>query len=375
MHLTVERPALAAALKLATTAAGKIGAASISLRATPGRLTVAAQGWDRAIDATIPADVHTAGTVAVPGHLIAEWAASDRAAEIEVSTNEALAKLRGSRELSVKTLPDALEESLHPADGPSATLPREEFVDVLRRLAGCVSDDPFLPKFQAVELAFGGGRLVAYATHRYVVGRVILAIDGHDEFTVTPPHAALLAATSGLEGDEITLTADGGTLWLSDADQATHVRLSTLEDPAWVRLDHILAVEESHTLTTILTSADLRREVVSVTKLDRLAGARTPQIHLTAQENVGLWVESDQGKDELAGLSTGAVLAYEGDEIDGILNPAYLLAALDVVKAETVRVRHRLPVGVSQLKPLSLTDPAASPRLVAQACVMPIRKP
>ena len=57
----------------------------------------------------------------------------------------------------------------------------------------------------------------------------------------------------------------------------------------------------------------LRREVVSVTKLDRLAGARTPQIHLTAQENVGLWVESDQGKDELAGLSTGAVLAYEGD--------------------------------------------------------------
>ena len=42
---------------------------------------------------------------------------------------------------------------------------------------------------------------------------------------------------------------------------------------------------------------------------------------------------------------------------------------------ETVcTVRHRLPAGVSQLKPLSLTDPAASPHLVAQACVMPIRK-
>ena len=42
--------------------------------------------------------------------------------------------------------------------------------------------------------------------------------------------------------------------------------------------------------------------------------------------------------------------------------------------ARTEVVRHRLPAGVSQLKPLSLTDPAASPHLVAQACVMPIRK-
>lgn len=378
MHLTVERPALTAALKLATTAAGRIGAAFVTLRATPDCLTVAAQGWDRAIDATIPADVQTAGTIAVPGHLVAEWAAADRAPLIDIGLeplDDTRVRFHGSRVLVVKAHIDALEESLHPADGPSVTLPREEFVDVLRRLAGCVDDDPVRPKFTAVHLVFGGGRLVATATNRYVVGRVTLAVEGDAEFAATPPHAVLLAVASGLEGEEITLTADGGTLWLSDADQATHVRLATIDDPAWIPVDHVLAVEESHTLTTTLTSADLRREVVSVTKLDRLAGASTPVIRLTAQEDVGLWVESDQGVDELSGVSTGAVLPYEGDEVDAILNPAFLLAGLDVVKADAVRIRHRAPVGVSRLKPLSLTDSAATPRLVALACVMPIRKP
>ena len=101
--------------------------------------------------------------------------------------------------------------------------------------------------------------------------------------------------------------------------------------------------------------------------LDRLAHMRE------ARDNARTEVERLTGQIEAA---KRIGLAHLGRPWANVLNDV-LRAVLrtPIITAHCgERWRGLRPAGVSQLKPLSLTDPAASPPLVAQACVMPIRK-
>ena len=157
------RPAVPvlAGLLLEATALGTDGADA-------DRLTLSGFDYETATRVGLPADVGEAGTVLVPGKLLADISKSLPAAPVELATEDNRLVVRcGPARFALTLLPRDDYPELPPAPPVSGTVAAGTFAEAVAQVAVAAGRDDMLPVLTGIQVEITGDRLRLMATDRY----------------------------------------------------------------------------------------------------------------------------------------------------------------------------------------------------------------
>jgi DNA polymerase-3 subunit beta len=315
-----------------------------------GAQAVRLSGFDYEVSAqaALEVTVAEAGSVLVPGRLLAEITRSLPPSPIDLATDGARLVLTcGSSRFTLPTLP--LEEYPTLPDMPavSGSVGSDAFAAAVGAVAVAAGRDDALPVLTGIRIEIDGEQVTLAATDRYRLAVRTLRwqpVEPAMQATALVPARTLAEAAKSLTaGAEVSIALAGvgtgeGLIGLSGADRSTTSRLLDGEFPKYRSL-----LPETSSATALVQCAALTDAVRRVA----LVASRTSPIRLSFSSD-GLELEAG-GVDE-AEAKESLPADFDGEPLTIAFNATYLLDGLSSLDSDEARMAFTGPT-----KPAVLT--------------------
>jgi DNA polymerase-3 subunit beta len=300
-----------------------------------GALRLSGFDYEVSAEAELDVMVAEAGSVLVPGRLLADITRSLPGQPVEIATEGTRVQVTcGSARFTLPTLP--LDEYPTLPDMPevAGTLGSDAFAAAVTSVAVAAGRDDTLPVLTGVRIEIDGEDVTLAATDRYRLAVRTLRWQPADpslQATALVPARTLAEAAKSLTaGAEVTLAlASGGTgegmFGLSGATRRTTTRLLDGEFPKYRSLLPDTAAATASIDTDALAEAVRRVSLVAT---------RTSPVRLSFSSD-GLVLEA--GGLEEAEAAESLPASFEGEPLTIAFNPAYLLDGLGAIDSDEAR--------------------------------------
>jgi DNA polymerase-3 subunit beta len=319
---------------------------------TSGALRLSGFDYEVSAEAELDVTVAEAGSVLVPGRLLADITRSLPGQPVEISTDGSRVQVScGSARFTLPTLP--LDEYPTLPDMPevAGTLGSDAFAAAITSVAVAAGRDDTLPVLTGIRIEIDGEDVTLAATDRYRLAVRTLRwqpVDPSLQATALVPARTLAEAAKALtSGAEVTLALAAGTsgegmFGLTGATRRTTTRLLDGEFPKYRSLLPDTAAATASVDTDALTEAVRRVSLVA---------SRTSPVRLSFSAD-GLVLEAG-GLDE-AEAAESLPASFDGEPLTIAFNPAYLLDGLGAIDSDEARLSF-----TAATKPAVLTGKAS----------------
>jgi DNA polymerase III subunit beta len=315
---------------------------------TAGGLSLAGFDYEVSAQAELDVTVAEAGSVLVPGRLLAEITRSLPGQPIDLSTDGSRLVLTcGSARFQLPTLPLDEYPTLPEMPEVSGTVGSDAFAAAVSSVAVAAGRDDALPVLTGVRVEIDGEKVTLAATDRYRLAVRTLRWSPTDpslQATALVPARTLADAAKSLTtGAEVTLALAGagsgdGMLGLAGGTRRATTRLLDGEFPKYRSL-----LPDSSSAVATVEAAALTEAVRRVA----LVASRTSPIRLAFSAD-GLTLEAGGLDDAEAAESLPA--KFEGDALTIAFNATYLLDGLGSLDSDDAQLSFTAPT-----KPAVLT--------------------
>jgi DNA polymerase III subunit beta len=315
---------------------------------TAGGLELAGFDYEVSAQAQLDVTVAEAGSVLVPGRLLAEITRSLPGQPIDLSTDGSRLVLTcGSARFQLPTLPLDEYPTLPEMPEVSGTVGSDAFAAAVSSVAVAAGRDDALPVLTGVRVEIDGEKVTLAATDRYRLAVRTLRWSPTDpslQATALVPARTLADAAKSLTaGAEVTLALAGagsgdGMLGLAGGTRRATTRLLDGEFPKYRSL-----LPDSSSAVATVEAAALTEAVRRVA----LVASRTSPIRLAFSAD-GLTLEAGGLDDAEAAESLPA--KFEGDALTIAFNATYLLDGLGSLDSDDAQLSFTAPT-----KPAVLT--------------------
>jgi DNA polymerase-3 subunit beta len=315
---------------------------------TDGGLSLAGFDYEVSAQAQLDVTVAEAGSILVPGRLLAEITRSLPGQPIDLSTDGSRLVLTcGSARFQLPTLPLDEYPTLPEMPEVSGTVGSDAFAAAVSSVAVAAGRDDALPVLTGVRVEIDGEKVTLAATDRYRLAVRTLRWSPTDpslQATALVPARTLADAAKSLTtGAEVTLALAGagsgdGMLGLAGGTRRATTRLLDGEFPKY----RSLLPDSSSAVATVDTAA-----LAEAVRRVALVASRTSPIRLAFSAD-GLTVEAGGLDDAEAAESLPA--KFEGDALTIAFNATYLLDGLGSLDSDDAQLSFTAPT-----KPAVLT--------------------
>jgi DNA polymerase III subunit beta len=315
---------------------------------TDGGLGLAGFDYEVSAQAQLDVTVAEAGSVLVPGRLLAEITRSLPGQPIDLSTDGSRLVLTcGSSRFQLPTLPLDEYPTLPEMPEVSGTVGSDAFAAAVSSVAIAAGRDDALPVLTGVRVEIEGEKVTLAATDRYRLAVRTLRWSPTDpslQATALVPARTLADAAKSLTtGAEVTLALAGagsgeGMLGLAGGSRRATTRLLDGEFPKYRSL-----LPDSSSSVATIDAAALTEAVRRVA----LVASRTSPIRLSFSAD-GLTLEAGGLDDAEAAESLPA--DFDGDDLTIAFNATYLLDGLGSLDSDEAQLSFTAPT-----KPAVLT--------------------
>lgn len=315
---------------------------------TAGALRLSGFDYEVSAEAQLDVTVAEAGSVLVPGRLLADITRSLPGQPVDLATEGTRVQLTcGTARFTVPTLPLDEYPTLPTMPDVAGSLGSDAFAAAVTSVAVAAGRDDTLPVLTGVRVEIDGEEVTLAATDRYRLAVRRLRwkpVDPSLHATALVPARTLAEAAKALTaGAEVTLSlAGGGTgeglLGLTGAARRMTTRLLDGEFPKYRSL-----LPETSSASALVEAAAL----VDAVRRVSLVAARTSPVRLTFNSD-GLVLEAG-GLDE-AEAAEALPATFDGDPLTIAFNPSYLLDGLGAIDSDEARLAFTGPT-----KPAVLT--------------------
>jgi DNA polymerase-3 subunit beta len=326
-------------------------------------------GFDYEVSAQANLDVTVAeaGSVLIPGRLLAEITRSLPPQPIDLATDGSRVVLNcGSSRFTLPTLPLDEYPSLPEMPSVSGTVGSDAFAAAVAAVAVASGRDDALPVLTGIRVEIEGEQMTLAATDRYRLAVRTLRWQPEDpsmQATALVPARTLAEAAKSLTSGahlSIALSSTGageGLIGLAGGDRSTTSRLLDGEFPKY----RTLLPETSSAVATVDAAAltDAVRRVA-------LVASRTSPIRLSFSTD-GITLEAGGLDDAAATESLPA--EFEGEALTIAFNPTYLLDGLGSLDSDAAALSFTGPTKPAVLTGKADADGAADHRYL----LMPVR--
>lgn len=313
-----------------------------------GALRLSGFDYEVSAEAQLDVTVAEAGSVLVPGRLLADITRSLPGQPVDLATEGTRVQLTcGTARFTVPTLPLDEYPTLPTMPDVAGSLGSDAFAVAVASVAVAAGRDDTLPVLTGVRVEIDGEEVTLAATDRYRLAVRTLRwkpVNPSLQATALVPARTLAEAAKALTaGAEVTVSlAGGGTgeglLGLTGATRRMTTRLLDGEFPKYRSL-----LPETSSATALVDATALVEAVRRVS----LVAARTSPVRLTFKAD-GLVLEAG-GLDE-AEAAEGLPATFDGDPLTIAFNPSYLLDGLGAIDSDEARLAFTGPT-----KPAVLT--------------------
>jgi DNA polymerase-3 subunit beta len=303
---------------------------------TDGGLGLAGFDYEVSAQARLDVTVAEAGTVLVPGRLLAEITRSLPGQPIELSTDGSRLVLTcGSSRFQLPTLPLDEYPTLPEMPEVSGTVGSDAFAAAVSSVAIAAGRDDALPVLTGIRVEIEGEKVTLAATDRYRLAVRTLRWSPTDpslQATALVPARTLADAAKSLTtGAEVTLALAGtgsgeGMLGLAGGTRRATTRLLDGEFPKYRSL-----LPDTASAVATLDAAALTEAVRRVA----LVASRTSPIRLSFSAD-GLTLEAGGLDDAEAAESLPA--NFEGEDLTIAFNATYLLDGLGSLDSDEAQL-------------------------------------
>jgi DNA polymerase-3 subunit beta len=332
-----------------------------------GALRLSGFDYEVSAEAELDVMVAEAGSVLVPGRLLADITRSLPGQPVDLATDGSRVQLScGSARFTLPTLPLDEYPSLPAMPEVAGTLGSDAFAAAVTSVAVAAGRDDTLPVLTGVRVEIDGEDVTLAATDRYRLAVRTLRwkpVDPALQATALVPARTLAESAKSLTaGAEVTLalaaTGSGeGMLGLSGASRRTTTRLLDGEFPKYRSL-----LPDSAAATAAIDTAALTEAVRRVS----LVATRTSPVRLSFSAD-GVVLEAG-GLDE-AEAAESLPATFEGEPITIAFNPTYLLDGLGAIDSDEARLAFTGPTKPAVLTGKAGDDAAGDYRYL----LMPVR--
>jgi len=317
-----------------------------------GALKLSGFDYEVSAEAELDVTVAEAGSVLVPGRLLADITRSLPGQPVDIVTDGSRVQVScGSARFTLPTLP--LDEYPTLPDMPevAGTLGSDAFAAAVTSVAVAAGRDDTLPVLTGIRIEIDGEDVTLAATDRYRLAVRTLRWQPADpslQATALVPARTLAEAAKSLTaGAEVTLALAAGTsgegmFGLAGTTRRTTTRLLDGEFPKYRSL-----LPDSSAATASIDTDALTEAVRRVS----LVASRTSPVRLSFSAD-GLVLEAG-GLDE-AEAAESLPASFEGDPLTIAFNPAYLLDGLGAIDSDEARLSF-----TAATKPAVLTGKAS----------------
>ena len=303
---------------------------------TAGGLRLSGFDYEVSAEAELDVMVAEAGSVLVPGRLLADISRSLPGQPVELSTDGSRVQLScGTARFTLPTLPLDEYPSLPAMPEVAGRLGSDAFAAAVASVAVAAGRDDTLPVLTGIRIEIEGEDVTLAATDRYRLAVRTLRwqpVDPSLQATALVPARTLAEAAKSLTaGAEVTLAlaASGsgeGMFGLSGATRRTTTRLLDGEFPKYRSL-----LPDSAAATATVDTAALTEAVRRVS----LVATRTSPVRLSFSADA-LVLEAG-GLDE-AEAAESLPVTFEGEPLTIAFNPTYLLDGLTAIDSDEARL-------------------------------------
>jgi len=334
---------------------------------TSGALRLSGFDYEVSAEAELDVTVAEAGSVLVPGRLLADITRSLPGQPVEIATDGTRVQVTcGSARFTLPTLPLDEYPTLPDMPAVAGTLGSDAFAAAVTSVAIAAGRDDTLPVLTGVRIEIDGEDVTLAATDRYRLAVRTLRWQPADpslQATALVPARTLAEAAKSLTaGAEVTLAlAAGGTgegmFGLSGSTRRTTTRLLDGEFPKYRSL-----LPDSSAATASIDTNALTEAVRRVS----LVATRTSPVRLSFSAD-GLVLEA--GGLEEAEAAESLPASFEGEPLTIAFNPAYLLDGLGAIDSDEARLSFTAPTKPAVLTGKASEDGAGDYRYL----LMPVR--
>jgi DNA polymerase III subunit beta len=335
--------------------------------AADGALSLAGFDYEVSAHAELDVTVAEAGTVLVPGRLLAEITRSLPGQPIDLATDGARLVLTcGSSRFQLPTLPLDEYPTLPEMPEASGSVGSDAFAAAVSSVAVAAGRDDALPVLTGVRVEIDGDAVTLAATDRYRLAvrtlRWTPADPSLQATALVPARTLAEAARSLTTGAEVTLAlaapgSGDGMLGLSGGSRRATTRLLDGEFPKY----RSLLPETSTSVATVNTAA-----LAEAVRRVALVASRTSPVRLAFDAD-GLTLEAGGLDDATAAESLPA--GFDGEPLTIAFNATYLLDGLGSLDSDEAQLSFTAPTKPAVLTGKSGPDHESDHRYL----LMPVR--
>jgi DNA polymerase III subunit beta len=313
-----------------------------------GRLELSGFDYEVSAQAQLDVTVAEAGSILVPGRLLAEITRSLPPQPIDLATDGSRVVLScGSSRFTLPTLPLDEYPTLPSMPQVAGTIGSDAFAAAVAAVAIAAGRDDALPVLTGIRVEIDGEQVTLAATDRYRLAVRTMRwapVDVAMQATALVPARTLAESAKSLTaGAEVTLSLSSngpgeGLVGLSGANRSTTSRLLDGEFPKYRSL-----FPDAASATAIVDSSALTDAVRRVA----LVASRTSPIRLSfSADGVGL----EAGGVDEAEAQESLPASFEGEPLTIAFNATYLLDGLSSLDSDEAQLAFTGPT-----KPVVLT--------------------
>jgi DNA polymerase-3 subunit beta len=332
-----------------------------------GRLELSGFDYEVSAQAQLDATVAEAGSILVPGRLLAEITRSLSPQPIDIATDGSRVVLScGSSRFTLPTLPLDEYPTLPALPEVAGTLGSDAFAAAVSAVAIAAGRDDALPVLTGIRIEIDGEQVTLAATDRYRLAVRTLRwapVDPAMQATALVPARTIAEAAKSLTaGAEVTLSLSSsgpgeGLIGLSGSQRSTTSRLLDGEFPKYRSL-----FPDASSATAVVDSSALTDAVRRVA----LVASRTSPIRLSFSAD-GVALEAG-GVDE-AEAQESLPANFEGEPLTIAFNATYLLDGLGSLDSDEAQLAFTGPTKPAVLTGKSGADGGTDHRYL----LMPVR--
>jgi DNA polymerase-3 subunit beta len=333
---------------------------------TDGGLRLSGFDYEVSAEAELDVTVAEAGSILVPGRLLADITRSLPDQPVDIATDGTRVQLTcGTARFTLPTLPLDEYPTLPDLPEVAGTLGSDAFAAAVSSVAVAAGKDDTLPVLTGIRVEIDGEDVTLAATDRYRLAVRTLRwqpLDPALQATALVPARTLAEAAKSLtSGAQVTLAlAAGGTgegmFGLSGAARRTTTRLLDGEFPKYRSL-----LPDSAAATASVETSQLIEAVRRVS----LVATRTSPVRLSFSAD-GVVLEAG-GLDE-AEAAESLPASFDGEPLTIAFNPTYLLDGLGAIDSDTAHLAF-----TASTKPAVLTGKPSEEAGDYRYLLMPVR--
>ncbi|HEV3379599.1 MAG TPA: DNA polymerase III subunit beta [Trebonia sp.] len=310
-------------------------------------LTLSTFDYEVSAQGSIAVTADEAGTVLVPGRMLAEIVRSLPARPVDLSTDGTRMTVKcGSATFTLTMLPAEEYPTLPAMPEVTGTIGADTFAGAISQVAIAAGRDDTLPALTGIRVEINDDALTLIATDRYRLAirelRWNPVVSGLNTAVLIPARVLGDTARSLTGGAEVSValaTAEGnpgeGIIGFEGGEKGAIRRTTTrLLSGEYPRIQQLLPTEYS--AVAELPAAPFAEAVKRV----KLVAERNTPVRLTFNSSEVL-LEAGAGEDAQASEAIGA--SYDGDEMQIAFNPDYLLDGIGAVDSDVARISFTSP--------------------------------